>query len=130
MGVPKPQKSATLSPQPGGKPRNFIKTCGGTGRVRDGEKRLYVVKYMSLEIWNDCTWNLAVFLVGISQKLAFNNCFVTRNQFWKISWRRIRKFRKQHKFILKISTPCVLAVNHLTFKISRAVSWDEGSHWT
>ena len=26
-----PQKSATLSPQPGGKPRKFIRTCGGTG---------------------------------------------------------------------------------------------------
>ena len=25
----KPQKSATLSPQPGGKPRKFIRTCGG-----------------------------------------------------------------------------------------------------
>ena len=29
-----PQKSATLSPQPGGKPRNFIRTCGGIGRKR------------------------------------------------------------------------------------------------
>ena len=27
-----PQKSATLSPQPGGKPRTFIKTCGGIGK--------------------------------------------------------------------------------------------------
>ena len=26
-----PQKSATLSPQPGGKPRKFIRTCGGIG---------------------------------------------------------------------------------------------------
>ena len=26
-----PQKSATLSPQPGGKPRKFIRTFGGTG---------------------------------------------------------------------------------------------------
>jgi hypothetical protein len=26
-----PQKSATLSPQPGGKPQKFIRTCGGTG---------------------------------------------------------------------------------------------------
>ena len=26
-----PQKSATLSPQPWGKPRKFIRTCGGTG---------------------------------------------------------------------------------------------------
>ena len=25
-----PQKSATLSPQPGGKPRKFVRTCGGT----------------------------------------------------------------------------------------------------
>ena len=29
-----PQKSAILSPQPGGKPRKFIRTCGGTGRIR------------------------------------------------------------------------------------------------
>ena len=27
-----PQKSATLSPQPGGKPRKFIKICGGIGK--------------------------------------------------------------------------------------------------
>ena len=26
-----PQKSATLSPHPGGKPRKFIRTCGGNG---------------------------------------------------------------------------------------------------
>ena len=26
-----PQKSATLSPQPGGKTRKFIRTCGGIG---------------------------------------------------------------------------------------------------
>ena len=26
-----PQESATLSPQPGGKPRKFIRTCGGIG---------------------------------------------------------------------------------------------------
>ena len=26
-----PQKSATLSPQPGGKPRKFLRTCGGIG---------------------------------------------------------------------------------------------------
>jgi len=26
-----PQKSATLSPQPGGKPRKFIRTCSGIG---------------------------------------------------------------------------------------------------
>ena len=30
-----PQKSAILSPQPGGKPRKFIRTCGGIG----GEKK-------------------------------------------------------------------------------------------
>ena len=29
-----PQKSATLSPQPGGKPRKFIRTCGGMGRKK------------------------------------------------------------------------------------------------
>ena len=33
MGV-QPQKSATLSPQPGGKPRKFIRTCGGTGKKK------------------------------------------------------------------------------------------------
>ena len=27
------QKSATLSPQPGGKPRKFIRTCGGIGKI-------------------------------------------------------------------------------------------------
>ena len=34
-----PQKSATLSPQPGGKPQKFIRTCGGTGG--GGEKKNY-----------------------------------------------------------------------------------------
>ena len=29
-----PQKSATLSPQPGGKPRTFIRTCGGIGKKK------------------------------------------------------------------------------------------------
>ena len=29
-----PQKSATLTPQPGGKPRKFIRTCGGIGRKK------------------------------------------------------------------------------------------------
>ena len=29
-----PQKSATLSPQPGGKPRKFIRTCGGIGEKK------------------------------------------------------------------------------------------------
>ena len=29
-----PQKSATLSPQPGWKPRKFIRTCGGIGRKK------------------------------------------------------------------------------------------------
>ena len=28
-----PQKSAALSPQPGGKPRKFIRTCGGFGKI-------------------------------------------------------------------------------------------------
>ena len=28
-----PQKSATLSPQPGGKPRKFIRTCDGIGGI-------------------------------------------------------------------------------------------------
>ena len=28
------QKSVTLSPQPGGKPRKFVRTCGGIGRGR------------------------------------------------------------------------------------------------
>ena len=31
-----PQKSATLSPQPGGKPRKFIRTCGGIGGGEGG----------------------------------------------------------------------------------------------
>ena len=30
-----PQKSATLSPQPGGKPRKFVRTCGGIGRKKN-----------------------------------------------------------------------------------------------
>ena len=29
-----PQKSASLSPQPGGKPRKFIRTCGGIGKKK------------------------------------------------------------------------------------------------
>ena len=29
-----PQKLATLSPQPGGKPRKFIRTCGGIGEEK------------------------------------------------------------------------------------------------
>ena len=29
-----PQKSATLSPQPGGKPRKFVRTCGGIGKEK------------------------------------------------------------------------------------------------
>ena len=34
-----PQKSATLSRQPGGKPRRFIRTCGGIGE-REKKKNL------------------------------------------------------------------------------------------
>ena len=30
-----PQKSAALLPQPGGKPRKFIRTCGGIGRKKN-----------------------------------------------------------------------------------------------
>jgi len=29
-----PQKSATLSPQPGGKPQKFVRTCGGIGEKK------------------------------------------------------------------------------------------------
>ena len=36
-----PQKSATLSPQPGGKPRKFIRTCGGNGE--------YIYIYISFQ---------------------------------------------------------------------------------
>ena len=39
--VSQPQKSATLSPQPGGKPEKFIRTCGGEeegeGEGEEGE---------------------------------------------------------------------------------------------
>ena len=42
-----PQKSATLSPQPGGKPRKFIRTCGGIG----GKKTpLAVVHFHVLQV--------------------------------------------------------------------------------
>jgi len=34
-----PQKSATLSPQPGGKPRKFIRTCGGIGKENERKKK-------------------------------------------------------------------------------------------
>ena len=35
-----PQKSDTLSPQPGGKPRKFIRTCGGiAGRKKEKKKK-------------------------------------------------------------------------------------------
>ena len=40
-----PQKSATLSPQPGGKTRKFVRTCGGIG-----EKNIYLLD--GCEIWN------------------------------------------------------------------------------
>jgi len=33
-----PQKSATLSPQPGGKTRKFIRKCGGIGK----KKNMYI----------------------------------------------------------------------------------------
>ena len=37
--VSQPQKSATLSPQPGGKPWKFIRTCGGMGGGRKRKKK-------------------------------------------------------------------------------------------
>ena len=37
-----PQKSATLSPQPGGEPRKFIRTCGGIGRKKKYREILIV----------------------------------------------------------------------------------------
>jgi len=37
-----PQKSAALSPQPGGKPRKFIRTCGDTGKKKKEKKNRYV----------------------------------------------------------------------------------------
>ena len=41
IAVPQPQKSATLSPQPGGKTTKFIRTSGGTGGRGDcGENEL------------------------------------------------------------------------------------------
>ena len=44
-----PQKSATLSPQPGGKPRKFIRTCGSTEK----KKWLYERACLSsLSTWN------------------------------------------------------------------------------
>ena len=43
-----PQKSATLSPQPGGKPRKFIRTCGGIGR---GGKCLQNIRVVTTLMW-------------------------------------------------------------------------------
>ena len=38
-----PQKSATLSPQPGGKPRKFIRICGGIGNIYINVKKLFEI---------------------------------------------------------------------------------------
>jgi hypothetical protein len=38
-----PQKSATLSPQPGGKPRKFIRTCGGIGGTKKMKTRVLYI---------------------------------------------------------------------------------------
>ena len=45
-GRPNLRKSATLSPQPGGKPRKFIRTCGGIG-----EKKNLSTGNKTLEHW-------------------------------------------------------------------------------
>ena len=48
-----PQKSATLSPQPGGKPRKFIRTCsgiGGGGYSENHMKHEYIVSGNNAEV--------------------------------------------------------------------------------
>jgi len=70
-----PQKSATLSPQPGGKPRKFIRTCGGIGKKRSNYSSQNVIKLIKsgtinyaghispiLEIDNTCE------ILGISKE--------------------------------------------------------------
>ena len=42
-----PQKSATLSPQPGGKPRKFIGTCGGIFFWRGGNSVVYCAVHIT-----------------------------------------------------------------------------------
>ena len=48
-----PQKSATLSPQPGGKTRKFRRTCGGTG-----EKKLLAIFCVSRKIVHHMKTNI------------------------------------------------------------------------
>jgi hypothetical protein len=47
-----PQKSAAQSPQPGGKPRKFIRTCGGIGE----KKKTCSSMAEKLTLWN-ITWD-------------------------------------------------------------------------
>ena len=47
LWAPQPQKSATLSPQPGGKTTKFVRTGGGTGEKRT-VKNLFFVCYRLL----------------------------------------------------------------------------------
>ena len=47
-----PQKSATLSPQPGGKPRKFIRICGGIGgRKKNWFSDLRGLKSLNLQVF-------------------------------------------------------------------------------
>ena len=53
-----PQKSATLSPQPGGKPRKFVRTCGGIGQKQKKNLSFYYMSIYRVIKKSLCTWRL------------------------------------------------------------------------
>ena len=59
-----PQKSATLSPQPGGKPRKFIRTCGGIG----GKNKSW--KVGTSKSWRQDNINIDIWTVRIQKKVV------------------------------------------------------------
>ena len=68
-----PQKSATLSPQPGGKPRKFIRTCGGTGGGEFGVKLGLMVRVV---LWMGISWYCLLLCIFVLFILYIKSRFI------------------------------------------------------
>ena len=80
--VSQAQKSATLSPQPGGKPRKFIRTCGGIGQEKISPMpRPVLCSYLSEKInFEDFSRPIYSLGSGPSNRHPWRQLKVTMNQ--------------------------------------------------
>ena len=89
-----PQKSATLSPQPGGKPRKFIRTSGGIGGKKslDGDLKTFSLLRLQCSIFDRAVGLVLMCIVVNQDKHSVTLIPLQTLLFWQPSvwsWLRI-----------------------------------------